>query len=278
LSAVLTAIVPVRRAHPEFLRRAIGSLLDQTRPDWRALVAVHAPERAEVEALLPADDRIELLDDHGGLAARVNLAMRHAGTEFVAQLNADDRWAPEAVAVLAEHLRARPDADFLHTGRVFVDEHDRPLSQPYLPRDDVTLAAFADHAPVKHLMCWRRELALRAGGMDESIRHHGPDDFDFPWTMAEHGAVFHAVPEPLYVFRDHRAGFRLTTHVPRTVQERELRAILRKHGVPRAQARRRIQRARRQYLFQSLYRGPLDRLVRERIGLGPRGGAREQYR
>jgi hypothetical protein len=113
--------------------------------------------------------------------------------------------------------------------------------------------------------------------MDEAVRFVGPDDFDFPWTMAEHGARFHAVPEALYLARDHREGFRLTTHVPRSVQERELRRIFRKHGLPRAAARRRIAKARETYLRQCLYRNRLDRLLKRRSGFDARSGWREPY-
>ena len=114
--------------------------------------------------------------------------------------------------------------------------------------------------------------------MDETLRWVGPDDFDFPWTMAEHGAVLHPMPETLYLYRDHRAAFRLTTHVPRRDQERELRRIFAKHGLPRAVARRRIQKARRTYLRQCLYRSRLDRFLKLRVGIDPRRGWRETYR
>ena len=203
--------------------------------------------------------------------------MRDARTDFVAILLGDDMWAPSAVRTLKAHAAADPDADFLHSARVFVDEHDEPISSPYRPREDVTLETFAEHAPVKHLLCWRRELGLEAGGMDESLRFVGPDDFDFPWTMAEHGARFHAIPDALYLHRDHREGFRLTTHVPRSVQERELKRIFRKHGLPKATARRRIGKARETYLRQCLYRNRLDRALKRRRAHDARSGWRETY-
>ena len=86
---------------------------------------------------------------------------------------------------------------------------------------------------MKHLLCWRREKALAVGGIDESLASVGPDDYDFPWCMAERGAVFKAIDEPLYVVRDHRECERLTTHLPLSVHKRDLRRILEKHGVER---------------------------------------------
>lgn len=279
--ALLTALVPVGPHHPDLLRRAIGSLLAQTDPHWEALVVAELLVRDDVQRTLDAalgDPRLRLAaNPRPGLAAALNEGMRLARTEYVAILLGDDLWAPHAVATLREHHGRDPGADVLHSGRVFVDEHDAPISSVYRPVAGITLEDFTRRAPVKHLICWRRELGLAVGGLDERIRHHGPDDFDFPWTLAEHGARFHAVDEPLYLFRDHREGPRLTTHVPRSVQERELRHIFRKHGLPRAQARARLLRARRTYLRQALFRSRLHRFVKERMGFDPRRGWREPY-
>ena len=90
--------------------------------------------------------------------------------------------------------------------------------------------------------------------MDESLNSVGPDDFDFPWCMAEHGAVFQAVAECLYLYRDHRDSYRLTTHLPLNVHVREIRRIMMKHGASASQIRARVAAARRSYLRQCLFR------------------------
>jgi len=46
----------------------------------------------------------------------------------------------------------------------------------------------------------------KAVGIEPSVvwmsrNNHGPDDYDFPWTMAEAGAVFCAIKDPLYLYR-----------------------------------------------------------------------------
>ena len=275
--------MPVRAYREDFLREAIGSLTAQTSPDWRALLILE-PEDLEgftaEHADLLADDRIETIANEGRkLAGALNTGMRRAATGFTAILFADDLWAPEAVEVLGRAIAARQDADFFHSARRVVNEAGEPISDVYASQETVTLSDFARVAPVKHLLCWRVAKALAFGGMDESLNSVGPDDFDFPWTMAEHGAVFVALPECLYLYRDHRELFRLTTHLSRSTHERELRRILRKHGLSRAEIRVRVAQARESYLQQCLYRSPLDRaLKRLRGGLDPREGWRESYR
>ena len=279
---LVTVLVPVHEYEPAFLHAAIESLVQQTAASWRALVIVEPARRERFAGELArelADRRIVLLTNEGrNLAGAFNTGMRYAETPFVAILLADDMWTPDAVAVLEQNIRARPEVDFFHSARRIVDADGSSISSIHGARPDVTLPDFETTAPVKHLLCWRRALGLAAGGMDERSRSVGPDDLDFPWVMAENGAVFGSLDECLYVYRDHRDHFRLTTHLPRSVQRRELARIFRKHGLSRSLARKRIRSATRSHLRQCLYRTPLEQRVRDALGMPPRQPWRERYR
>ena len=237
---VVTALVPVHEFSPEFLRAALASLQSQTDPNWRALVIVEPGRRGSTATVMEpqlADQRIQVIENAGrGLPGAFNTGMSATDTEFVSILLADDLWAPETVAVLVREIDARPGVDFFHSARRVIDETGASISSVHRATPNVTLADFELRAPVKHLLCWRRGTGLAAGGMDESLNSVGPDDLDFPWTMAEYGATFGAIDECLYLYRDHRADFRLTTHLPRSVHRRELARIFRKHGLPDALA------------------------------------------
>ncbi|MGH7832469.1 MAG: hypothetical protein ACREQK_02395, partial [Candidatus Binatia bacterium] len=95
-----------------------------------------------------------------------------------------------------------------------------------------------------------------------------PDDYDFPWMMAENGAAFKAVKECLYYYRNHCECFRLTTHTPLSVKHREVGRILEKHNVGLL---RRALILTRKYLqarlgSPSLYRNRLDKWIIEKTG------------
>ena len=279
---LVTVLVPVHEYDPVFLHAAVRSLQQQTIPTWRALV-IAEPDRHQLFAseLAPelADPRITLISNEGrNLAGAYNTGMRRAETMFVAILLGDDMWAPDAVAVLERNIRGRPDVDFFHSARRIVDADGVGISSVHPARHDVTLGDFATTSPVKHLLCWRRELGLAAGGMDEQSRSVGPDDLDFPWVMAEHGAAFGAIDECLYLHRDHREHFRLTTHLPRSVHRRELARIFRKHGVPRSLARRRIPRPTARICASACTGRRSSSSIRETLGLQPRRPWRERYR
>jgi glycosyltransferase involved in cell wall biosynthesis len=277
----ITALMPVKECHPAFLDQALGSMAAQDDPRWRLIVIAEpeevAPLGRELAAWL-ADDRISLVANRGRkLAGAFNTGMRLAESEFVAILLGDDAWEPSAVGVLAAAIARHPEVDFFHSARVIIDAAGREISSVMGSRASFEPADFLRSSPVKHLLCWRRELALAIGGMDETLNSVGPDDYDFPWTMAERGAVFRAIPECLYRYRDHRDGFRLTTHLPLSTHAREIARIFRKHGATRLQVARKLLEARRGYLRQCLYATPLERRLRERLGLAPRAAFRESY-
>jgi glycosyltransferase involved in cell wall biosynthesis len=281
-NALVTALMPLKNYERDFLFKALHSLTAQSNPDWRLLIIVEREDRAAFERLLRAelaDKRVRLIVNEGRkLAGAMNTGMRHAETPFVAILLADDMWAENAAEVLTSQIRLHPDADFFHSSRVIVDEHDRPISSVHSSRATFQLKDFLVSSPVKHLLCWRRELALSFGGMDESLNNVGPDDYDFPWSMAEHGARFHAIAEALYLYRDHRGGERLTTHLPLSVHLRELRRILTKHGASRDEMEAKLARAKSSYLKQCLYKNRADKWLKQLIGHEAQRGWRETYR
>jgi glycosyltransferase involved in cell wall biosynthesis len=280
-TAAVTALMPLRHGHLEYVRRALRSMLEQSCPHWRLQIVVERAELATLSGVLEEflrDARIQLRRNEGRrLAGALNTGMRHASTEFVGILLADDMWAPDAVAVLTERIGAFPHVDFFHSSRIFIDECDNVISSIHLSKPRFVLEDFFQASPVKHLLCWRRRTALSCGGMDERLNYVGPDDYDFPWTMAERGAVFMAVPEPLYRYRDHRTGRRLTTHVPLSVHRREIRRILSKHGAPHEAIERMLAHATASYLRQCLYRTTWDKWIKELLGWSIRSPWRETY-
>jgi GT2 family glycosyltransferase len=280
--ALVTAIMPLKRYHWPHLQAAIGSLIEQTSRDWNLVIVVEPEALGSFRALLAEplrDPRVRVIpNEHVRYAGAFNTGMERADTSFVGILLGDDMWDPHAVEVLSEQIRAHPEVDLFHTGRRVVDSDGRPLSGEYAPVDDVTPDMFASRSPVKHLICWRREMGIAIGGMDERIVTAGPDDFDFPWLMADRGAVIRAVHRALYVYRDHLDGFRNTTHIPRSVHVRNLKYIYGKHGLPSAIARRNLRRAKRGYLRQCLYRNRLHQWIWQRLGWVPRQRWRETYR
>jgi glycosyltransferase involved in cell wall biosynthesis len=231
----ITIILPVKHYVPAHLRVAAQSVLNQSSGDWRLVVLADRSVAAELKSLLQgelSDFRVRLVCvATRNLPATINVGMKLASTEFVTLLLGDDLFEVDAIEVLQRAIRAHPDIDFFHSSRRVIDGNGISISSVHPSRVQFEWKDFLNGSPIKHLLCWRREMALAIGGVDEAFSTQGPDDYDFPWSMFEYGARFKALPECLYIYRNHCDGFRLTTHDPTTVQLLTARRMLRKHGV-----------------------------------------------
>lgn len=279
---VITALMPLKNYHPEYLEKSVESITAQSCPDWRLTIIVERDDLDKFREILRgelSDPRVEMIVNEGRkMAGALNSGMKRAKTDFAAILLADDMWANDAVETLSRYIARHPGIDFFHSSRVIVDGNGSPISSVYLSKDDFSLDDFKSGSPVKHLLCWRKEKALSIGGIDESLNSVGPDDYDFPWTMAENGAKFKAVEECLYLYRDHRDCFRLTTHLPLSMHKKEIRRIMKKHGVDTHTIKKQIAEAEESYLQQCLYKTAADQRIKEKLGHDPRHGWREKYK
>jgi glycosyltransferase involved in cell wall biosynthesis len=274
--------MPVKVHHPAYLREAIDSIFAQTSPHWRlVIVADESLRTQELEGVREVEDeRVDVIHTSArNLAGAINVGMRHCRTPFAASLFADDLWAPKAVQVLTDHVRAHPEIDFFHSSRRIIDDDGNPVSSIHHSVPEMHLEDFRRGSSIKHLLCWRVERALAIGGIDESISPAvGPDDWDFPWSMAESGARFMAIQDCLYVYRDHRRCYRLTIHEPRTAHRTGIRDTMRKHGVDEQEIDRWIDEAESSFLKQCLYESRIDRLIRRIARSQPGTAWRQTYR
>jgi len=247
----ITVLLPCKDQREEFLRDAVGSILRQTSPHWELLVGLDESP-AWIHALFDEtdDERVRVIPEAGpGFARTLNRMIEAARTPFVAILLSDDRYAPDAVETLLSYRKRYPEADFFHSSRRYMDASGTLDRAPFQSKESFELDDFKRAgSPVKHLLCWRRELALQIGGMDESLSRHGCDDFDFPWSMAEAGARFQAVAECLYEYRVHDEGPRLTTGTPLQTQVDILERMFEKHGATREETCAFLDRAADSYL------------------------------
>ncbi|MGH7962491.1 MAG: glycosyltransferase [Candidatus Binatia bacterium] len=276
----LTILMPLKNYHLQYLQRSIESVITQSYSQWKLLVIVEKGDFHHFGKTLKKelnDSRIEIITNQGRkLAGAINSGMRYARTEFVALLLADDMWSVDAAEILNDYMVRYPQVDFFHSSRVVINEHGKFVSPVYYSKEQFDIDEFKWRSPVKHLLCWRKEKALSIGGLDESLNSVGPDDYDFPWMMAEKGAIFKAVKECLYYYRNHCESYRLTTHIPLSVHKREIKRILKKHGVGIFSRMLIVAKKRKIGAFgeQCLYRSAVDRWIKEKF----RGDARRNWR
>lgn len=197
-----------------YIEQALDSVVAQTIDDWEILVADDGSSDdtcAVVERRAVADPRIRLLraERNGGPSAARNRAIDDARGDWVAVLDADDRWRPQRLERMLEAARTA-EAAIVADNYIRYDEGTRQDLGAVLPVDDgmsaLTPARFLDsERPFVTVrfgllkpMVSRSFLNTHAIRYSTKIRY--AEDFHFFMTILLAGGRGVLVHEPLYVY------------------------------------------------------------------------------
>lgn len=223
-ASLIGIVIPTHGANP-FLTETIGSVIAQTHHAWRLVVVCDGvtDETARVaEAFAAGDARMAVIrQPRAGVAAARNrgVAALPGDVRFVALLDHDDRWLPEALATLHDALASssREDAG-VHASARYIDEAGRSIRENELETDlrrrpgieggrvvewppsrPTTFAnlVFGDCIPVGTALV-RRDALDRAGPFDE--RAVPSDDYDM-WLRLTRIGPFRFVDRVVLEYR-----------------------------------------------------------------------------
>jgi glycosyltransferase involved in cell wall biosynthesis len=206
----ISVVMPVYDPRPSYLRAAVASVQAQVYGNWELCIADDCSADPEVGAVLERtarrDRRVKVVrrTENGHISAASNSALALATGDWVAFLDHDDVLAPHALAVMALHISARPDAGLLYSDEDKLDGEGRRHSPYFKPEFDLRLLVGQNY--LTHLLVVRRDLVQRLGGLREGIE--GAQDWDLVLRAAEElgdERIVH-VPHVLYHWRAHSAS------------------------------------------------------------------------
>lgn len=205
----ISVVMPCYNAAP-YVEEAVRCVMTQTWPDVELIVVDDGSSDASAAVVqkLAAEfpGRIQLLYTSrlGPFPAR-NLGLRHCRGEFIAFLDADDWWLPDALEKLHATLDAHA-ADVAYCGWQNVGEG--MTSEPYVPPEyeaDDPVATFVRTCPWPiHAALLTKELVDRLGGFSE--RRFSAMDYDFWLRALALTRRIKRVPEVLAFYRWHGTG------------------------------------------------------------------------
>lgn len=201
---LFSVIIPFRDAEAT-LPETLASLAAQTEPDWEALLIDDASCDSSLAIAMAAaarDPRLRVIHDAAqthkrGTAASRNLGIAAARGEYIALLDADDRWLPGKLA--AQRAVFAQGADIVFSAYQRVDHRGRGLGTVAAPARVVWADALAGN-PIGALTgAWRRARFPQAR-MPARDMH---EDYAFWLMLLREGAVAHGLPQVLAEYRVH---------------------------------------------------------------------------
>lgn len=181
----------------------LKSVRGQSFRDWELCLVDDAscsPALRQILKRAQAEEpRIKLAvrTENGGIVAASNDALALAEGEFIALLDHDDRLHPDALALVDEELRHRPDVEYLYTDEDKIDEkgfHGSPFLKP-----DWSPERMRTQMYTCHLSVFRRTLIEEVGGFDPE--YEGAQDWDLILRATERARAVSHVPRVLYHWR-----------------------------------------------------------------------------
>lgn len=201
--AISVVIPTYNRA--SLLREAIGSALAQTRPPDEIVVVDDGSTDETPQVIASFAGRIRgFRQENGGEAAARNRGVAEARGPWIAFLDSDDLWEPEALERLAAAAAALPAAglvamraralrlDGTRTGRI----HGKKSRGPRF----TTRSLLMGDAGGVLMPLVRRDLLLAAGGFDTALR--SATDCDM-WLRLSFSTTMIGIPDPLLLVRVH---------------------------------------------------------------------------
>jgi glycosyltransferase involved in cell wall biosynthesis len=198
-------VIPAYQA-ASFVADAVESALSQTLPPREVIVCDDGSTDDLMGALAPYASRIVLIrKENGGVASARNAGVGIASSDFVAFLDADNRYLPEYLEAVSELATARPDLDIVTTD-AYLELDSRVYGRYYRGKarfvgGDQRRGIIHQHFVFGNCAI-RREALLAVGGYDDTAF---AEDTDLFVRLILAGSRAGLVDEPVCVYRI-RAG------------------------------------------------------------------------
>lgn len=199
---LISVVMPVYNPAPEFLRRAIASLVNQIYPHWQLCLVADASADTEISGILAdypvQDPRIRGVrgEINGSLSAATNAGLSISRGDYVAFMDQDGELSELALYMAAVEINRFPATDLIFTDEDRIDGQGRycnPFFKPAWNVDQFYAQNFLDH-----LCVIRKSLVDGVSGCRPGFE--GSQDYDLILRLIDSipaGQIRH-IPMVLY--------------------------------------------------------------------------------
>ena len=169
-----------------FLTSAIESALQQEHPADEIFLVDDGSEQSPAPLLKRFPQVTLLTKPQGGPSSARNFGLRHATSEFITFLDADDRYEPVALREGLACFRVHPEAAMVYGAHRRIRSDGRPITgKLYKPLGADPYASFlrGNLIGMPATVLYRRDVLLEIGGFDETSRYC--EDYDLCLRVAQ---------------------------------------------------------------------------------------------
>ncbi len=216
MNKTISVIIPAYNAE-KYIRAAVQSVLEQTHPVHEIIIVDdgstdgtrHAVEELQKQRGADAPVIRYILQQNQGPAAARNTGIKNAAGDYIAFLDADDRWLPARLKRQMAVLRTRPDVGLVCSGRFRVDEATGRKAIDCggfkLSHDSYRDLWTQGNYVVTSSVLARKRCLEEAGGFDEDPRVLGSEDAEMWLRIAEKFQILY-VNAPLVEYLVRQGG------------------------------------------------------------------------
>lgn len=197
---LVSLIMPVFNAPPEWLQAAINSITGQLYENWELCIVDDASSSKETISFLKSIRhpriKVRYLDNNRNISGATNEAIRFAKGEYLAFMDNDDELTPDALFEMVSAVNKYSadliysDEDFICLDGEYCDPHFKPDYSP-----DLLLS----HNYITHFVMVKKQLAEDAGLLIS--QYDGAQDHEFLLRVTEIASQIHHVQKVLYHWR-----------------------------------------------------------------------------
>lgn len=175
----LSIVVPVYNAPPRYLNDLVRSFRQQHVAGVELILSDDASPSEETRhwfatAKRPKTVHVVRNETNGGIGKATNAGLATAKGTWVTFLDHDDVIAPHALKMIARSLQQHPNAMFLYTDEMVVDDKLQPKGLLLKPAYDPVLLSGLNY--INHFSVYRRDRVVALGSLREGF--DGSQDYD----------------------------------------------------------------------------------------------------
>jgi len=204
--AKISVIIP-NFNYGRFIGEAIESVLVQTYQPIEIIVIDDGSTDDSVKIVESFGKKVKLIkQENGGVGKARNTGVKNSKGDFLAFLDADDRWLPQKIERQMEHFRLDPDIGLITTAMSEFDKNGNITSQFTEGKNgwcakDMLLMFPVVIGPGSTALLKRRVIE-QVGGFDENKQMYPSEDWEFCYRVAQKFKVY-VVSEVLVEYRNH---------------------------------------------------------------------------